>query len=65
MFKINLKDVKNALLRDEMRLISGGSGGDYEGCKTACKICSTNSECCSGVCSSGQPACGAERRCLK
>lgn len=32
MKKISLKDVKNSLRRDEMRMISGGSGYDSKKC---------------------------------
>lgn len=34
MKKINLKSVLESLSRDEMRTISGGSGGDGGGCNT-------------------------------
>ena len=63
MKKISLKDVKNGLKRDEMRMILGGGCG--QGCIEACKSCSVNSDCCSTVCAQDQPGCGGGKRCLK
>ncbi len=48
MKKISLKDVKNGLRRDEMRMISGGSGFKTPECGESCSsdsFCSGNSSC--------------------
>ncbi|WP_185963881.1 hypothetical protein [Flavobacterium restrictum] len=49
MKKISLKDVKNGLKRDEMRMISGG-------CGTKCGACSSAYDCDSScnICSGGK-----------
>lgn len=48
MKKISLKDVKNSLRRDEMRMISGGSGYKTPECTEECSsndFCSSNTSC--------------------
>lgn len=58
MKKISLKDVKNGLKRDEMRMILGGGGCGQ------CISCSGNSSCGSGVCAFNHPACPSKYACL-
>ncbi len=59
MKKINLKDVKNSLKRDEMRAISGGCGrSSTPECGEECSsdsFCSGNSSC--SHCHSGKCDC--------
>ena len=50
MKKISLKDVKNGLKRDEMRMILGGCGSGLKKCcwtvdHTNCSICNTGTSC--------------------
>lgn len=68
-----MKNVKNALSRNEMRNIFAGQlpgGGEFDGgkCKEKCKETTTNSECCSGGSISGNyppcPSSGGARVCM-
>lgn len=61
--KMSLENLKK-LSRREMRSVMAGSGSGGT-CKTACKSCTYNSECCSTVCASDQPGCGGGKKCLK
>jgi len=65
MKKVSLKNIQSMLSRKEMRFISGGYGPGGNECLEACSTCTANSQCCSTVCSSDQPACGEGRKCLK
>ncbi|PWA05413.1 hypothetical protein [Flavobacterium psychrotolerans] len=56
MKKISLKDVKNGLKRDEMRMISGGC--DYS---SGTKWCTMDSEC--GHCEVCSPTIGGAKSC--
>jgi hypothetical protein len=57
MKKISLKDVKNGLKRDEMRMLVGGGCGRTPGCGETCtsdSFCSSNTSC--PCCTNGECA---------